>query len=45
MSRRATKVYRLYSKEVQRQQAVFMPLDLSTVVLGIGIIQSQANQL
>ena len=26
-----------YGEEVQRRQAVFMPLDLSTVVLGIGI--------
>ena len=26
-----------YSEEVQRRQAVFMPLDLSIVVLGIGI--------
>ena len=26
-----------YGEEVQRRQTVFMPLDLSTVVLGIGI--------
>ena len=26
-----------YGEEVQRRQAVFMPLDLSTVVSGIGI--------
>ena len=26
-----------YGEEVQRRQAAFMPLDLSTVVLGIGI--------
>ena len=37
MSRRTTKAYCLYGEEVQRRQAVFMPLDLSTVVLGIGI--------
>ena len=37
MSRRTTKAYCLYGEEVQRRQAVCMPLDLSTVVLGIGI--------
>ena len=26
-----------YGEEVQRRQAAFLPLDLSTVVLGIGI--------
>ena len=26
-----------YGEEVQRRQTVFMPLDLSTVVLGIGM--------
>ena len=28
-----------YGEEIQRQQAAFLPLDLSTVVLGIGIIK------
>ena len=27
----------LYGEKVQRRQAAFMPLDLSAVVLGIGI--------
>ncbi len=26
-----------YGEEVQRRQAAFLPLDLSTVVLGVGI--------
>ena len=38
MSRRTTKAYCLYGEEVQRRQTVFMPLDLSAVVLGVGII-------
>ena len=33
MSRRTTKAYCLYGEKAQRRQAVFMPLDLSTVIL------------
>ena len=29
-----------YGEEVQRRQTAFLPLDLSTVVLGIGIRQN-----
>jgi hypothetical protein len=32
-----------YGEEVQRWQTVFMPLDLSTVVLGIGIMLKFEN--
>ena len=32
-----------YGEEVQRRQTVFMPLDLSTVVLGIGISISECG--
>ena len=31
-----------YGEEVQRRQTAFLPLDLSTVVLGIGIRQNNA---
>ena len=31
------KAYCLYGEEVQQRQTVFMPLDLSTVVLEIGM--------
>ena len=34
-----------YGEEVQRRHTAFMPLDLSTVVSGIGIIIFQANRV
>ncbi len=34
-----------YGEEVQRRQTVFMPLDLSTVVLGIGISFYSINSI